>query len=98
MTAGRPGEIVPPESLAPACGPDDHCITCGDVALGMRIVRVDPSTRLAWCSQATPAGRPGPAGEWVDTALVGDVGPGDIVLVHAGAALARLDAAGAGAA
>jgi hydrogenase maturation factor len=34
----------------------------------------------------------------VDTELVGDVGPGDLVLVHAGAALARLDAAAAGAA
>jgi hypothetical protein len=98
MTAGGPGEMVPPESLAPACGPDDHCITCGDVAVGMRIVRFDPATRLAWCSRADPAGRPAPAGEWVDTDLVGDVRPGDLVLVHAGTALARLDGAEVGAA
>lgn len=74
-----------------ARGADDHCITCGDVAVGMRVVRCDPATRLAWCSQATPAGRPGAAGEWVDTELVGDVRPGNLVLVHAGTALARLD-------
>ena len=72
-----------------SCGPDDHCITCGDVAVGMRVLRSDPATHLAWCSQA--AGAPGSAGEWVDTELVGDVHPGDVVLVHAGAALARLD-------
>jgi hydrogenase maturation factor len=29
----------------------------------------------------------------VDAALVGDVSPGDLVLVHAGIALARLDGA-----
>jgi hydrogenase maturation factor len=71
-----------------SCGPDDHCITCGDVAVGMRVVRFDASNRLAWCS---PAGRPGAAGEWVDTELAGDVRPGDLVLVHAGTALARLE-------
>jgi hypothetical protein len=96
VTAGRHAEVAPPDSVAPTCRPDDHCITCGDVAVGMRIVRIDPSTRLAWCSRATPAGRPGPAGEWVDTELVGDVSPGDLVLVHAGTALARLDEEGAG--
>jgi hypothetical protein len=73
-----------------ARGPDDHCITCGDVAVGMRIVRRDPATRLAWCSQAAPGDGSAAGGEWVDTELVGDVRPGDLVLVHAGAALARL--------
>jgi hypothetical protein len=74
-----------------SCGPDDHCITCGDVALGMRVVRSDASNRLAWCSPATPVGGSGAAGEWVDTELVGDVRRGDLVLVHAGTALARLE-------
>jgi len=76
----------------------DHCITCGDVAVGMRVVRLDASTRLAWCSPATPLGGSGAAGEWVDTELAGAVRPGDLVLVHAGAALARLEAPEAGAA
>ena len=96
MTAGRHAAVAPPDAVAPVCGPDDHCITCGDVAVGMRIVRIDPSTRLAWCSLATPAGRPGAAGEWVETELVGAVAPGDLVLVHAGTALARLDQDGGG--
>jgi hypothetical protein len=82
-----------------SCGPADHCITCGDVAVGMRVVRFDASTRLAWCSPATPVGGGSrAAGEWVDTELAGDVRPGDVVLVHAGAALARLEAPEDGAA
>ncbi len=98
MTAGRPVDMATPDGVAPVCGPDDHCITCGDVAVGMRVLRSDPSTRLAWCAPAASAGGPGAAGEWVDTELVGDVWSGDLVLVHAGTALARLDAPEDGAA
>jgi hydrogenase maturation factor len=29
--------------------------------------------------------------EWVDVTVVGDVAPNDLVLVHAGTAIARLD-------
>jgi hydrogenase maturation factor len=29
--------------------------------------------------------------EWVDVTLLGDVAPDDLVLVHAGAAISRLD-------
>jgi hypothetical protein len=81
-----------------SCGPDEHCITCGDVGVGMRVLRADPVTHLAWCSEATPAEAPGTAGEWVDTELVGEVRRGDVVLVHAGAALTRLDEPEGGAA
>ncbi len=94
MTAGRRPAIVPAESGVAACGPDDHCITCGDVAVGMRVVRVDAAARLAWCVPADASAAP-EAGEWVDPELVGAVLPGDLVLVHAATALARLDAAGA---
>jgi hydrogenase maturation factor len=96
VTPGRHAEVAPPGSALPGCRPDEHCITCGDVAVGMRVLRIEPATHLAWCSEAAPAGRPGAAGEWVDTELVGDVRPGDIVLVHAGAALVLLDDPGGG--
>ena len=72
-------------SSAPSCGPDEHCITCGDVGVPMRIVSFDEADGLARC--ATADGDT----ELVDTALVGDVGVGDAVLVHAAVALTRLD-------
>ena len=70
---------------APLCGPDEHCITCGDHAVPMRVVRLDRSSRLAWCSAVDDD-----AGSEVDVGLVGDVVPGELVLVHAGTALLRL--------
>ena len=90
MTADLRAAVAPPDAVAPVCGPDDHCITCGDVAVDMLVLRCDASTRLAWCAPASPAGGPA-VGEWVDTELVGVVAAGDLVLVHAGTALARLD-------
>ena len=50
------------------CEADDHCITCGDVAVPMRVVRTDASDRLAWCREDGSE-----AGGWVDVELVGDV-------------------------
>ena len=61
---------------------DDHCITCGDIAERMHVRSIDAATGLATCD----------GGEQVDVALV-DVAPGDVVLVHAGVALQRLEAA-----
>jgi hypothetical protein len=94
VTARLESAIVPPDPGVPPCGPDDHCITCGDVAVAMRVERVDAAARLAWCVPAGAAAAPG-VGEWVDPELVGAVRPGDVVLVHAATALARLDAVGA---
>jgi hydrogenase maturation factor len=71
-------------SPAPSCGPDEHCITCGDVGIPMRIVSVDQAQGLALCADGEGAT------ELVDPTLVGDVAVGDAVLVHAGVALARL--------
>jgi hydrogenase maturation factor len=65
------------------CDPADHCITCGDDGVAMRVLRVDPR-RLATCLADDGSHHT------VDVELVGDVGPGDNVLVHAGVALARL--------
>jgi hydrogenase maturation factor len=57
------------------------CITCGDVAVAMRVIQVDEERCLALCESAE--------GErsTVEIALV-DAGPGDEVLVHAGTAIA----------
>ncbi len=68
-----------------ACGPD-HCITCGDDGVPMRVVRVDSGRGLALCVDES-GGRSS-----VETALVAPLAPGDHVLVHAGTAIARLGA------
>lgn len=73
---------------APDCGAHDahHCITCGDDGVPMRVLRIDAARGLALCED----GR----GEHsaVEIALV-DAAPGDTLLVHAGTALVRLEAA-----
>jgi hydrogenase maturation factor len=61
----------------------DHCITCSDEGVAMRVVEAD-ADGLARC--ATEDG----ATSEVMTELVGIVAPGDSVLVHAGVALLRL--------
>lgn len=70
------------------CGPvgtetDSHCITCADEALPWRVVQVDEQRELALCENDD--------GErsTVETALVQPVTAGEVLLVHAGTALAR---------
>jgi hydrogenase maturation factor len=62
----------------------DHCITCGDDGVPMRVLGVDATRGLALCEDA--------AGDHasIEVALV-DAGVGDTLLVHAGTALLRLD-------
>jgi hydrogenase maturation factor len=68
----------------PACIADfDGCITCGDHAVELKVVSVDDATGLAVC-----ADEHGGSAE-VDILLVAPVEPGEHVLVHAGAAIAR---------
>jgi hydrogenase maturation factor len=67
------------------CDPEHGCITCGDVALQMKVLRIDAERRLALC--ADEAGRR----ETVEIALVEPVDMGEELLVHAGTAIARLD-------
>jgi hydrogenase maturation factor len=69
--------------LAPACDHTEGCITCGDEAVAMTVLRVDDERGLALC--ADELGRH----ESVEIALVEPVAPGDGLLVHAGTALAR---------
>jgi hydrogenase maturation factor len=63
---------------------DEHCITCGDEANEMRVVKIDAERSLALC-----AGEDG-ARSSVETALVLPIGIGDTLLVHAGTAIARV--------
>ena len=65
-----------------SCDPHEHCITCGDEAVPLTVVRVDAGRDLALCENE--------AGErtTVEIALVAPVAPGDELLVHAGTAIA----------
>jgi hydrogenase maturation factor len=80
---------MPPESepVAPHCDHTVGCITCGDEATPMRVVRAGGSAGLALCRDDE-----GTETE-VEVALVAPVAPGDTVLVHAAVALGRLDPA-----
>ena len=63
---------------------DGHCITCSDEGVPMRVVSI-PDPGLAVC-----IAEDGRRSE-VLTALVEEIREGDTLLVHAGAALLRLD-------
>jgi hydrogenase maturation factor len=59
---------------------EGHCVTCSDEAVPMRVETVRPGG-IAVCD-----------GQEVMTDLVGPTEPGDEILVHAGVALAKVDA------
>jgi hypothetical protein len=61
----------------------EHCITCGDIAVEMTVLRVDDARELALC--AADDGRH----ETVEIALVLPVHPAERLLVHAGTAIAH---------
>lgn len=71
-----------PTPDGPVCNAEPGCITCGDIAVPLTVTSVDGSD--ARCRD--DEGRE----ELVATELVGEVGPGDRVLVHAGVAIERL--------
>lgn len=84
-----PGSSTPPRVPdAPSPGVahkgEPHCLTCGDLAEQMRVLSVDPAVELALCVDARSRE------VTVDTGLLGAVLPGETLLVHAGAALARV--------
>ena len=70
------------DRLAPDVDHGDACITCGDVAVPLTVVAVHGAD--ATC-RAADGGE-----EVVATDLVGDVAPGDRLLVHARVAIERL--------
>jgi hydrogenase maturation factor len=75
--------LDPPGLPGDACG-SQHCITCGDDGIPMTVVRLDMARELALCADA------GGTRATVETALVAPVAIGELLLVHAGTALARL--------
>lgn len=68
-----------------SCDADESCITCGDVALPMRVVLIDAGRGLALCEDEQ--GRR----ESVEIALVQPLAAGDGLLVHAGTAIAKTE-------
>ncbi|HVL31525.1 MAG TPA: HypC/HybG/HupF family hydrogenase formation chaperone [Solirubrobacteraceae bacterium] len=74
----------------PVCNLDTGCITCGDVALPLNVLRLDDERGLALC--ADDDGR----SETVEIDLVAPVAVGDRLLVHAGTAIAKLNEEAAG--
>jgi hydrogenase assembly chaperone HypC/HupF len=71
-------------ALAPTCDYTTGCITCGDVAVPLTVMRLDAERGLALC--ADDEGK----SETVEIDLVAPVAPGDRLLVHAGTAIAML--------
>jgi len=64
------------------CSDPHHCITCADEGVPMTVVRVDAERMLALCEDEDGARSS------VEIALVDPVRPGQVLLVHAGTALA----------
>jgi hypothetical protein len=67
------------------CTPGTPCITCGDTASAMHVVRVDEQRGLALCEDDDGARHT------VEIALVAPVTPGDALLVHADTAIALVE-------
>lgn len=74
----HPGLLTPP---AECDGP--VCITCSDEGRLGEVIRIDGLTARV---------RTATGDEDVDLALVGDMRSGDLILVHAGSAISRVDA------
>ena len=74
------------DGLFPSCDHTEGCITCGDEAIRMKVVRIDADRELALC-----AGVEGGERGSVEIALVQPVAEGDVLLVHAGTAIARAE-------
>ena len=80
------GELEAIEDVACTFDADGHCITCSDEALEVRVLCVDEENGLA---QVTLDG----VSEEIDITLVENIAPGDVLLVHGGIAIARIDEA-----
>ncbi len=78
--------VISNQSTSYTCNSNEegHCFTCSDEANPVRVLRVNNETGLAFVEVGEEI-------EEIDITLVEDVTPGDIVLVHAGVAIAYLD-------
>ena len=72
------------DGLIPTCDHTTGCITCGDEAVRMKVVRIDAERELALCATEGSDDR-----STVEIALVQPVSEGDHLLVHAGTAIAH---------
>jgi hydrogenase maturation factor len=66
-----------------ACDHLEGCITCGDEAVEVKVLRIDTDRGLALCSAEDDSRSS------VEIALVQPVSEGDRLLVHAGTAIAH---------
>ncbi len=80
------GALIPMNHVSCEFDAERHCITCSDEALQVRVLRVDQENRLALVTIDDTS-------EEIDITLVENVGPGDLLLVHGGVAIANLDEA-----
>ena len=90
----KPKKLLIPvvlEQDASFCIPDahGHCITCSDEAVTVTVLSVDEEVGMA-CVQVQDVT------EDVDVTLIDSVVPGDMLLVHGGVAIGRLDETGDG--
>jgi hydrogenase maturation factor len=76
---------------AVSCG-EEHCITCGDQGIEMRVAGAADAAGIVSCQDADGARTD------VDVLLVEPVVPGELLLVHAGVAIGRVGPRGEGAA
>jgi hydrogenase maturation factor len=72
------------DGLIPSCDHTTGCITCGDEAVRMKVVRIEAERELALCATEGSDDR-----STVEIALVQPVSEGDHLLVHAGTAIAH---------
>lgn len=77
----HPGALAEPAS-GDDCD-DDVCVTCSDEGI---VAEVEASAPGGPVTVRTARGR-----DTIDATLVGDVVPGDLLLVHAGSAISRLE-------
>lgn len=77
----HPGLLKP---AAEECS-DDVCVTCSDEGRVAEVI-LEPADPLSQALVRTAKGD-----EWVDVSVLGAVTPNDLVLVHAGTAIARID-------
>jgi hypothetical protein len=77
----HPGLLKPP---ADECT-DEVCVTCSDEGRLGEVV-LEPADATGQALVRTANGE-----EWVDTTILGEVRANDLILVHAGAAITRLE-------
>lgn len=63
---------------------DHHCLTCSDEMVPVRVISLDQDAGLALVELSGQR-------EEIDIMLVEDIAVGDLLLVHGGVAIARLE-------